>query len=97
MFNTDMRTYNYFTIGGNDEYGQPVMPNYDVPTGSIKMAIYTTAQSIQDHILYKDCQYIGLTQANVNDTYIIECESEKLKVLYVNPKGRYKQVFLTRM
>lgn len=98
MFNTDMRTYNYFTIGGADAYGQPQMPTeYTEPTGAIKMAVYATAQSIQDNILYKDCQYIGLTLADVQDTYILEYGNDRLKVLYVNPKGRYKQVFMARM
>lgn len=98
MFSTDARTYNYFTLGGLDEYGQPQMVTEDTePTGTIKMAIYTTAQAIQDNVLYKDASYIGLTQADVNDTYIIEYENDRLKVLYVNPKGRYKQVFLARM
>ena len=98
MFSTDARTYNYFTLGGLNEYGQLQMPTDDTePTGTIKMAIYTTTQAIQDNVLYKNASYIGLTQADVNDTYIIECENERLKVLYVNQRGRYKQAFLARM
>lgn len=92
MINTDFRLYNYFTIGAVDEYGQPqTSPEVQ---GTVKMAIYITSQSIQDNINYSNAQYIGLTTANVDDTYIIEYNDKKLKVLYVNPKGRYKQVFL---
>ena len=93
-----MRLYNYFTLGAKNGYGQVAIPDKDAePAGQIKMAINISSQSIQDNINYKGCQYIGLTQANVDDTYIIEYENERLKVLYVNPKGRMKQVFLARM
>ena len=62
------------------------------------MAINISSQSIQDNILFKDCTYIGLTSdANVNDSYVIKYGKEQLKVLYVNPKGRLKQVFLKEM
>lgn len=95
MINTDMRLYNYFTFGDNGGYGMPQLSSE--PTGTIKMAINISSQSIQDNILYKDCSYIGLTRENIDDTYIVEYEGQKLKVLYVNPKGRFKQVFLKEM
>lgn len=91
MISSDMRIYTYSTLGGNDAYGQPqIAPS----VGEIKMAINIISQTIGDNIKYKDATYIGLTQAYVDDTYIIDYENEKLKVLYVNPKGRYKQVFM---
>ena len=93
MINTDFRTYNYFTFDEEDSYGQPALSGE--PKGQIKMAINISSQSIQDNILYKDCTYVGLTMdANVDDTYVIEFGRERLKVLYVNPRGRYKQVCL---
>lgn len=93
MINAIKRTYNYFTLGENDtRYGQPTISAE--PQGTIKIAISSTSNSIQDNVLYKNATYIGLTQAEVNDTYIIEYENTKLKVLYVNPVGRYKQVFM---
>lgn len=95
MINADMRKYNYFTLGEDNGYGQPQLSNE--PVGEITMAIYLTSQSIQDNVNYKNSQYVALTHANVNDTYVIEYEGEKLKVLYVNPKGRYKQVFLAKI
>lgn len=96
MINADMRPYNFFTIGQLNAYGQPQLPTANAePEGTIKMAIYTTSQSIQDNIKYKDAAYVGLTlNANVTDAYIIQYGNERLKVLYVQPKGRYKQVFL---
>ena len=96
MINTDMHLYDYFTYGEDDGYGMPALSTE--AKGKIKMAINLTSQSIQDNINYKGAQYIGLTNdANINDTYVIEYEKGQLKVLYVNPKGRYKQVFLGEM
>lgn len=96
MINNDMRTYNYFTYGEVDSYGQPQLSQN--PQGTIKISINITSQSIQDNILYQDASYIGLTMdSTVNDTFVIQYGEEKLKVLYVNPKGRYKQVFLKKI
>jgi hypothetical protein len=95
MINAKMRSYNYYTLGEANAYGQPTLPTKDsTPVGTIKIAISTTSQAVQDNVNYKDCSYIGLTQAKVNDTYVIEYEEELLKVLYINTDGRYTQVFL---
>jgi hypothetical protein len=87
-----MRIYNYFTLGEDDGYGQPTIS--EKPKGTVKMSITITSQSIQDNINYQDCNYMGLTLAKVDDTYIIDRDGERLKVLYVNPMGRYNQVFM---
>lgn len=93
MITTDMRNYDYFIYGDIDEYGQATLN--EETKGTIKMAINITSQSIQDNINYKDCSYIGLTMdKSVNDTYVIKYGNEKIKVKYINPKGRYLQVFL---
>lgn len=98
MINADMRLYDYYTIGANNAYGQPQMPKAtDTPVGQIRIAIYTSSPSIQDNINYKDCSYIGLTQAEVKDTFVIRYGEELLKVLYINPNGRFKQVFLQKI
>ena len=95
MINADMRLYNYFTFGEKDKYGQAQLSKN--PVGQVKMAINITSQSVQDNINYKDSQYVGLTHAKVDDTYVIEYGDERLKVLYVNPAGRFNQVFMSRM
>lgn len=93
MINTDMRAYNYFTLGDKDGYGQPSVS--EEVKGTIKMAINISSQSIQDNINYKDCSYVGLTMdKSVNDKMVIQYGQEKLKVQYINPKGRFIQVFL---
>ena len=95
MINAQMRLYDYFTIGDADGYGQPSISTE--PEGTIKIAINVASQAIQDNINYKDCTYIGLTQAKVDDTYIIKYGEELLKVLYVNSLGKYQQVFMKEM
>lgn len=93
MINTNMRTYNFYTFGDKNNYGQPQLSK-DIK-GTVKISITTSSLSIQDNINYKDASYIGLTQdSNINDSYVIAFGDEKLKVLYVNPTGRFKQVFL---
>lgn len=88
-----MRFYNYFTFGIDNEYGEPQLGS--IPSGQIKMNINIASQSIQDNINYKGSQYIGLTFNEIDDTYVIQYGDEKLKVLYVNPLGRMKQVFMS--
>ena len=96
MINTDMRLYNYFTFGDNGGYGMPQLSSE--PTGNIKMAINITSQATQDNILFKDCSYVGLTrEKNIDDSYVIDYGGTKLKVLYINPKGRFIQVFLKEL
>lgn len=93
MITTDMRTYSYFTLGDDNGYGQPTISQE--PQGTIKMAINISSQSVQDNINYQDCNYVGLTMdKSVNDKFVIQYGEEKLKVLYVNPRGRYTQVYL---
>jgi hypothetical protein len=96
MINTKMRSYDFFTLGDKDGYGQPVL-NPEV-AGQVKMAIHLTSQSAQDNINYQDCNYIGLTtDKSVNDKMVIQYGNEKLKVLYVNKEGRFIQAFLKRI
>lgn len=93
MINTDKRSYNYFTFGEKDNYGQLQLS--EEPQGTISITINLLTQTTSDNIKYKEATYIGLTNdAKVNDTYVIDYEGSKLKVLYINPKGRLKQVFL---
>lgn len=95
MINVDMKTYDYFTFGEKDAYGQDILS--DTVQGTVKLAIYSTSTSVQDNINYTDCNYIGLTMAQIDDSYVIQYGTEKLKVQYVQPKGRFKQVFLKRI
>lgn len=95
MINAKMKLYNYFTLGEDNGYGSPQLSTE--PTGTIKMAISLTSQSVQDNILYEGATYVGLTHAAIDDTFAIGYGEEKLKVLYVNQEGRYKQVYMAKM
>lgn len=95
MINANMRLYDYFTFGKDNGYGQAQLSAE--PVGQIRMAINLTSQSVQDNINYKDAQYVGLTHAKVDDTYVIQFGEERLKVLTVNPFGRLTQVFMARI
>lgn len=101
MINTQFRTYNYFSFGGKDAYGQTALIKDEdgkpVIQGTIKIAINVSSQSIQDNINYKDAQYVGLTFGVITDKDVIDYNGEHLKVLYINPVGRYKQVFLKKI
>lgn len=93
MINSDMRPYNFFTFGEKNEYGETVLS--EEPQGTVKISINLITQALADNVNYKQATYIGLTRdAEVNDTYVIDYEGNKLKVLYINPKGRLKQVYL---
>lgn len=95
MINSQMKNYNYQAYSKKlNEYGQPILSE---TKGIIKMAINLSSQALDENSLYSDAQYIGLTFDAIDDKYVIEFGEEKLKVLYVNPFGRYKQVFLSRM
>lgn len=95
MINTNMKLYNFFTLGDDNGYGVPQLSTE--PKGTIKMALSITSQSVQDNILYEGATYIGLTHAEIDNSYVIALGDEKLKVLYVNPEGRYKQVYMAKM
>ena len=93
MINANMRTYDYFTFGAENEYGQPQLSNEAI--GTIKMSIELSSQQVQDNILYKGATYTGLTMFPIDDSFVISYGNTKLKVLYVNTKGRYKQAYMT--
>lgn len=94
MLNTQTHLYNFFTFGEGNEYGQPTL-NPEVK-GTVKLAINTSSQAVADNVLYKDAEYLGLTlDKSINESYVIQYGDKKLKVKYVNPIGRYTQVYLT--
>jgi hypothetical protein len=89
-----MKIYSYTVVDFKaDEYGQRSVGTREY--GQIPMAINLTSQTVRDNINYKDAQYIGLLPkaypTDGFDRIVINYENgKKLKVLYVNPFGRYK-------
>lgn len=95
MINAQMAEYKYFVYKEN-EYGEQVIDTSS--SGTILMAINLVNKEVADNILYINANYIGLTLDNsITDKFVIEYGKEKLKVLYVNPQGRYKQVFMAKV
>lgn len=95
MINAQMTEYKYFVYKEN-EYGEQVIDTSS--SGTILMAIILVNKEVTDNILYTNANYIGLTLDNsITDKFVIEYGKEKLKVLYVNPQGRYKQVFMAKV
>lgn len=95
MITRDMRYYSYSTFGADNGYGQPALSNE--PVGMIKISVHLLNQATQDNVLYNGATYVGLTMGAVDDSFVIHYKDKNLKVLYVNPYGRYKQVFLAEM
>lgn len=90
---SNQKLYNYYLIENNDEYGTSDV-SIEIK-GQVKMNINLTNQQISDDAIYKNAQFIGLTlDKDINENYIIEHEEMLLKVLYINKKGRYKQIYL---
>jgi hypothetical protein len=95
MISTNMRAYNYYLYADSDGYGQPQLS--EEIAGTVKMAINIASQAVQDSILYNGAQYVGLTRDDITDKYVIQYGAERLKVLYINPNGRLKQIFMSRV
>ena len=99
MIGNNMRPYVFYKISYNAAYGQEVMPPEDAePEGTVRLSIFTTSKGTQENILYTNCSYMAFTfDAGIDDKYIIQYGKERLKVMYAQNVGRYKQVFLTRV
>ena len=96
MINAKMKNYDYYTFGENNAYGQPQLS--EEKKGTVKMAIHLITEAIDENSFYSGANYMGLTLNDaIDSTYVIQYGEEKLKVLTVNPEGRYKQVSLARM
>lgn len=94
MINAQMRNYDYYTFGEKNAYGQPQLSD---KKGTVKIAIHLITEAVEENAFYSGANYIGLTFDAIDSTYVIQYGEEKLKVLTVNPQGRYKQVSLARM
>ena len=99
MINSRMSDYDYFLLGDDNGYGQITIIKDDsgnpIKQGTVKLSISTLTKTVTDNLRYSDSTYIGLTHdKTINDTFIIQYGDELLKVQYVNPDGRYTQVFM---
>lgn len=98
MINANMREYNYFLISAEtNSYGQHTLIKNENGEpeiqGTIKMSISIASQNVHENITYKGANYVGITHADVNDRYVIECDGKLLKVQYVTP-SRFRIAYL---
>ena len=94
-----MREYDYYLLGKDNGYGQSTLILDDnmqpLKQGIVKLSISRITQAVTEDIRYSDSTYVGITMdRDVDDTYIIQYGPELLKVKYVNPDGRFTQVFM---
>ena len=95
MINAQMTEYKYYPMKEN-EYGEAIIDEGSF--GTILIAINLINQAISDNPLYTNATYIGITfNKEISDKHIVKYGNQKLKVLYVNPIGRYKQVYMATM
>ena len=95
MINSKMKFYPYYVFSDDtDAYGQKVLK--PIQEGLVKINIQLVSQNVADNIKYTQASYVGLTSdRDINDKWVIQYDDESmLKVLYVNPHGKLKQVFL---
>lgn len=94
--NSRMKSYNYYLYGEYNDYGEKVLS--DKPNGVIEIDITLRQQNTKESILYEGATYIGLTKDNqIDSSYIVDYNGQRLKVLYVNPFGRFYQVFFEQL
>ena len=99
MINSNMREYDYYLLGKDNGYGQSTLIVDDnmqpLKQGVVKLSISRITQAVAEDIRYSDSTYVGITMDNtIDDTYVIQFGNELLKVKYVNPDGRFTQVFM---
>lgn len=93
MIARNMRYYDYYLYTDASGYGQQQLT--EAVQGSVKMAIYHSSTNVTDSIKYRDCTYTAITcDKAINDAYVIQYGAEKLKVMYITPAGKYRQVYL---
>lgn len=96
MILANMKSYDYYTYGEKNAYGQPQLSKE--PKGKVKLSIYTTSESVQANVNYTGANYIGFTHnKDIDNTYVIQYGEERLKVLYTGKQGRFIQVFMAKV
>ena len=93
VINRDMRQAQVYTIGENDEYGQPTLNPENPITIQLTFGLYN--HSPVEDPRYQDVMYTGLTHYNLTDKNVVQIGDAQFKVKFVNPYGRLNQVFLT--
>lgn len=92
MIQSNMKLYNYYTLGEIDDYGTNQVSQV---SGQVKLSIFLQTKQLSDNSIYKEAQFTALTNdKDINEKYLIEYNNMLLKVLYINDLGRYRQIYL---
>ena len=93
MIQSNMKLYNYYTLGELDDYGTEQVSKQ--VSGQVKLSIFLQTKQLSDNSIYKDVQFTALTNdKDINEKNLIEYNNMLLKVLYINDLGRYRQIYL---
>ena len=93
MIQSNMKLYNYYTLGEFDDYGTEQVSKQ--VSGQVQLSIFLQTKQLSDNSIYKDVQFTALTNdKDINEKYLIEYNNMLLKVLYINDLGRYRQIYL---
>lgn len=101
MINPSIKSYPCWSYSNSiNEYGQRELSEINA---EVHMSISVITQSVSESPLYSTAEYIGIINESsdhsyVDDSYVIEYEGKKLKVLYVTPSnGRFKTAYMRVM
>ena len=93
MIQSNMKLYNYYTLGELDDYGTNQVS--EQVSGQVKLSVFLQTKQLSDNSIYKEAQFTALTNdKDINEKYLIEYNNMLLKVLYINDLGRYRQIYL---
>lgn len=92
MISRELIKATLITYDGIDEYGQEGINPINQTPIEITFGIYKH-QPTED-IRFQNVEYVGLTKASVNDSQAIKIGDKEYKIQFVNPFGRYKEVFM---
>lgn len=94
MINREMRKANLITYApGVDEYGQPRKGEQSKRDIELTFRIYS--HSPVEDIRFNEVTHTGLTaDKTITDTNAIELEGKTYNIKFVNPEGRFAQLFM---
>lgn len=90
MINRQTRKYSYSVLGDTDSYGQETVTE----TGTIDIAIAYQTFNVDGNLRYTTDKFVGVTNDNITDKYIIQYGDKKLKVTYTFPSNGRNYVYL---
>ena len=92
MINRQLQTVKVISKSGKDEYGQRHIDETAPRFTFLTIGLYEHSQN--SDIRYADCKYVGLTKdTTLTDNDYLVYEGKEHKSEFINPYGRWVQVF----